>query len=326
MATRPPRIAPNDMVIGHITGIDQALQVQGDLKIVNDSGTELFVVDISGPTITMDTFSMRLGDNDKLEFGDAQDITMAWDGTDFDVLQATADSSIKWGVSGAGIDHVFYGDTATRDIPIDQSANSMIFNDNALLVLGTGSDVTFNWDGTSLKVTQATTNSQVVFGVSGAGIDIQLFGDTAGRDLLWDQSADSLLFNDSALLVFGTGSDVTMRWDGTDFDILSVADDGIIKFGTGTNSFDLWIYGNIATAYLDTDASASLVRLNGPMRLSGFNRLSPRYELKWVAGARGKPGINADINSATESVREIADPDFEILGVNGRSEERRVGK
>jgi hypothetical protein len=52
-------------------------------------------------------------------------------------------------------------------------------------------------------------------------------------------------------------------------------------------------------------------------RVRGFNALSDRYELKWVAGARGKPGINADINSATEATREIADPDFEVLGTNG---------
>jgi hypothetical protein len=47
--------------------------------------------------------------------------------------------------------------------------------------------------------------------------------------------------------------------------------------------------------------------------------ISRRYELKWVAGNRGKPGINADIQDATEAAREIADPDFEILGTNGTS-------
>src|SRR5688500_13374573 len=52
-------------------------------------------------------------------------------------------------------------------------------------------------------------------------------------------------------------------------------------------------------------------------RPRGLNALSDRYELRWIAGARGKPGINADINSATEGVREIADPDFEDLGTNG---------
>ena len=44
-----------------------------------------------------------------------------------------------------------------------------------------------------------------------------------------------------------------------------------------------------------------------------------RVGLIWNAGGRGKPGINADIQNAAESVRMIADPDFEVLGTNGVS-------
>jgi hypothetical protein len=44
-----------------------------------------------------------------------------------------------------------------------------------------------------------------------------------------------------------------------------------------------------------------------------------RYALDWTAGSRGKPGVNADIHSATEATREIADPDFEVLGTNATS-------
>lgn len=46
-----------------------------------------------------------------------------------------------------------------------------------------------------------------------------------------------------------------------------------------------------------------------------------RIELEWVAGARGKPGINADIESTTESVREIADEDFEVQGTSASSDD-----
>ena len=41
-----------------------------------------------------------------------------------------------------------------------------------------------------------------------------------------------------------------------------------------------------------------------------------RFELEWVAGVRGKPGVNGDIANADESIREIADPMFEVLGTN----------
>jgi len=64
------------------------------------------------------------------------------------------------------------------------------------------------------------------------------------------------------------------------------------------------------------NTTASLNRVG---RVTGFNTLPERYELRKILGSRGKPGINGDINSATEGTREIADPDFEILGVNHTS-------
>lgn len=47
--------------------------------------------------------------------------------------------------------------------------------------------------------------------------------------------------------------------------------------------------------------------------------LPRRLQLVWIAGQRGKPGINADIQNASEAVRMIADPDFEVLGTNATS-------
>lgn len=67
------------------------------------------------------------------------------------------------------------------------------------------------------------------------------------------------------------------------------------------------------------DSDTLAFSLNGPGRLRGFNVLSPRFELKWVAGQRGKPGLNADIQNAAESVRMVTDGDFEILGTNATS-------
>jgi len=61
---------------------------------------------------------------------------------------------------------------------------------------------------------------------------------------------------------------------------------------------------------------------HSPAPLTGvLNRLSERFELRWTAGARGKPGINANIQDANEAVRMIADPDFEVLGTNGSSDD-----
>ena len=47
--------------------------------------------------------------------------------------------------------------------------------------------------------------------------------------------------------------------------------------------------------------------------------LAEKYGYTWVAGQRGKPGINADILNASDAVRMIADPEYEVQGVNAVS-------
>lgn len=64
------------------------------------------------------------------------------------------------------------------------------------------------------------------------------------------------------------------------------------------------------------------VHLKTTARPIGWNRLSSRFELRHIAGQRGKPALNAVIaldensNAAAHLASNIADPDFEILGTN----------
>ncbi len=136
-------------------------------------------------------------DSVKCEFGTGEDITVTFDGTDLLVAQAAPDTIVKWGVSGAGINHIFYGDTATYNLTWDQSNDQLLFNDNAVLAIGTGAgakgDIQFSWDATKMLVAQLTANSAIEWGVDGAGIDMKFYGDTASAYCLWDQSADQLI-------------------------------------------------------------------------------------------------------------------------------------
>jgi hypothetical protein len=77
---------------------------------------------------------LRFIDNVGLKLGTGDDIVFTWDGTDLDVTQAAVNSSIKWGVDGDGIDHVFYGATASTSMTWDQSADSLIMTGAAPLV------------------------------------------------------------------------------------------------------------------------------------------------------------------------------------------------
>lgn len=204
---------------------EDAATVAAALYVTVNGGTAWTAMDpsaVSGADITVnDTFAYKWGtggtdfvatsdgtdvvatgtggwvnvDNVVTYFGTGKDIGIAWDGTRLNVTQAAPNSEIRWGVDAAGIDQMFYGDTASTFMTWDQSADSLIFADNAKIVLGTGSDMTFAWDATSLKVTQAAPNSAIQLGVDGAGIDLILLGDTASAAATWDQSDDSLVLS-----------------------------------------------------------------------------------------------------------------------------------
>jgi fibronectin-binding autotransporter adhesin len=77
-----------------------------------------------------------------------------------------------------------------------------IVPDAATMAIGTGADLLLSWDGTRFSFTQAATNSEMRYGVDGAGIDQTWYGDTASTSLKWDQSADSLILTGAAPLVF----------------------------------------------------------------------------------------------------------------------------
>ena len=227
----------------------------------------------------------QYGDTVTLAFGDASDIAMQWTGSYFAVTQATADSAIKLGTSGAGIDLQLYGDTAGRDLLWDQSADSLIFGDSAKLVFGAGSDVTITpggtdvaisgsgalntvdsfvlafgtgkdigitWDSAKLVVSQAAPNSAIHFGLDGAGIDINLFGDTASAAVTWDQSADALVFSGVAKLKLQTIAD---PGTGVAIPVTNSGSVAITTAGAETNSLaDPTFMGQTLSLFADTYA------------------------------------------------------------------------
>ena len=50
-------------------------------------------------------------------------------------------------------------------------------------------------------------------GANDQGYDVTLHGDTASRNVVWDSSADSLIFSDNAKAVFGASSDLSVYHD-----------------------------------------------------------------------------------------------------------------
>ena len=74
------------------------------------------------------------------------------------------------------------------------------------------------------------------------------------------------------------------------------------------------------TTYWDSDLKKVLFSpADGSALVGASEFVNPRIELCWIAGRRGKPGLNADIQNAAEATRMVADPDFELLGTNATS-------
>jgi len=122
------------------------------------------------------------------------------------------------------------------------------------------------------------------FGEDTKGMDLKAFGDTTGKYMFWDASADTLTIKgtlvadtetvlsttlaDAEELKFGTGSDVSVQWDGTNLIVSAAADDYLIEIGDAAEtqkSFDLKWYGGTASgaSYLLADASANLISTVG---------------------------------------------------------------
>jgi hypothetical protein len=102
----------------------------------------------SAAGVTIDGLLLKDGyvaaaDNQGLKLGNtaaAPDITIAWDGTRLNVTQGTANSEIRWGVDGAGIDQKWFTDTPGESFTLDQSADALVMT-AAVSITGQGSTV-----------------------------------------------------------------------------------------------------------------------------------------------------------------------------------------
>mgnify|MGYP001569010216 CR=1 FL=1 len=161
--------------------------------------------------------------------------------------------------------------------------------DSVYVGFGTGvagaPDATMRWDGTILSLLPLADDSVYKIGNGTLCFDVWIYGADANTYISWDASSSDLKLEDGVSLMFGTGAgagpgtagDVEIRWDGTDLDVLAAADDLVMKIGNGTNSFDVWIYGNTASDYVEWDASVSTLFLRGAAGLTvvGSSILGP---------------------------------------------------
>jgi len=134
-----------------------------------------------------------------------------------------------------------------------------------------------DWSSGNLRFKQVNSSGQIHFGVDDTGLDVKFFGATASSYMLWDESADQLVFDaadlqlgDSDILKFGdaTGGDVSVNWTGSLLQISPAADDtGSVNIGNGTADIDFKWFGGAAADYVLFDVGNKSLTVAGDARI-----------------------------------------------------------
>jgi hypothetical protein len=254
-----------------------------DLVIYGDTSTDAITFDTSAEDCQFNGFDLSLFDDDILNFGNSDDVTISWDQTKLNVAAAAADTRLLIGGTSNGFDLEYYFETSGT-IKTDYDGLVTIFdgcdirlNDDDYLLFGDSAvggsaDGYMYWDQTNLKLNCATGRLQI-------DTDVQIGTATTDEENLavygnltvtgsfthtGSYNPSSIAFDDDEILSFGTGTDITVTWDQTQLVFSGAAANNAIHIGDATN-LDLIIYGGTTTNAItfDTDDSALTCTFNG---------------------------------------------------------------
>ena len=156
----------------------------------------------------------------------------------------------------------------TYDVAWDTSRDQFIFQDHAILGLGgdhnAAADITFKYDGTDLLMEAAAANDVWKIGAT-TNFDINIYGDTATDNVIFDTSAELVSFDgfdismeDGDLIKFGDSDDFTMTATNTAMTLQTLTTDetSAWNFGADQDGSDIKMFGATASTYAEWDASA----------------------------------------------------------------------
>jgi len=199
----------------------------------------------------------------------AADDISAGDGA---VNLTTSSGNITIDAAANNSDIIFKGTDATSDITMltldGSEAGAATFNNK---VVATELDISgaMDIDGTSnLDAVDIDGAVQIdatfTSGVDGQGYDTKFFGDTSSAYMLWDTSADDLVFAGAAGIDLAGDIDVdgTANLDVVDIDG-AVQIDGTVTVGVDDTGLDVKFFGASAGAYMEWDQSEDQLRIMG---------------------------------------------------------------
>lgn len=238
-----------------------------DLIISGDNTNQTITFDTSAEDMQFNGFDLTLQDDDILNFGDADDIFMAWDATTFKIDGIAASTPFHLGDASTGFDLTYYFETAGT-IFFDYDGDDLQFSDNMSLAFGSSDDITIVWDKTDLLIDGAGEGTVIKIGATNSQ-NIVIYGDNTNTTVEWDSTGEDVRFNgwdlslqDADILNFGDGDDITITWDATQLNIDGAAANKAIRIGF-TNNQDINIYGDNTNDTVIFDTSAEMCTFNG---------------------------------------------------------------
>ncbi len=174
----------------------------GDITITHSSN----LLTIAGGGLTMGSVSAAAGDFIAWGTNGAATNYKLW----FDVNGDT-NGAFYFGGDDYGMDVGFYGQTASKSMLWDASANGLTFTGSAFTMGASAApagDFILYGTQATLKVwfdVNGDTNGAWYFGGDDYGFDVGFYGQTASNAMLWDASANALKFTAGSLQM-GTGS------------------------------------------------------------------------------------------------------------------------
>ena len=181
------------------------------------------------------TFNSTLNANGGVNLGDNSADDISIDGQiDTDLIPAT-DGTYNIGAATSEWNNLYLDGTATIDSLVADTAkvtdlgqNQVVWSNSSAGELHSTSNLTFDNSTLGLTGTFSHTGNATHTG------DVTFDGATAGRDAIWDRSANALVFNDNAYAAFGTDSDASITHDNGNFFIANTKGSIYIR-NTGSN-------------------------------------------------------------------------------------------
>jgi len=187
-----------------------------------------------------------------------------------------ADSFENVGSTGLGQGSAFFvseGNTEAGHLRVCSTTGTIVFG-TTNIVFALAADTTVYSAGTGLSLTGTTfaavqdiaTSATPVFAGGTFNGDVTFDGATAGRDVVFDRSANALEFADNAKATFGTGDDASIFFDATDFQVNAGAGDLNLSVSAAGSSVKILGSGEALAEFTD-DGDVDLFH-NGTLKFS----------------------------------------------------------